>query len=402
MDNQIRQAKLRDEGDIGSTTSATFGIYPYPAKFIPHIPAYIFSNFSKPGMKAFDPFAGSGTVGLIAKIYGCHYELWDLNPMLDHIHTASLLEPKDINVKKIITQIKSYKDAFIPDWSNLNYWYNENFLSFLYNIWGFYHSLDNNYLKELICIPLLRITRYFSYDDEGRQKLSKSKKSKERIDKLLGMNWKNKFYIMLENEMNNLINGIQDYKKLNPLNVDNCIKIGIDTFSENLMENKDILITSPPYLQSQQYIRQAKNDLFWLGYKEKYIKKLQKLEIPYRDITPISINSNIYDERREIIQEDRFKELYDNYFWGVLGSLERLSKKIDECLFIFVGRSSLRGETVEMDKIFTEHFISIGWNHIETIEDKINSRRMFSYGENPATGIKDKRTKSEFLIILKK
>ena len=42
------------------------------------------------------------------------------------------------------------------------------------------------------------------------------------------------------------------------------------------------MITSPPYLQAQEYIRSTKMELFWLGYSEAKIRELSRLEIPYR------------------------------------------------------------------------------------------------------------------------
>ena len=67
---------------IPTTTYGTFGLYRYPAKFIPHIIAYILEQYGCPGTRLLDPFAGYGTVGLVARLYNCHYELWDLNPIL--------------------------------------------------------------------------------------------------------------------------------------------------------------------------------------------------------------------------------------------------------------------------------------------------------------------------------
>ena len=68
--------------EIPSTTYGTFAIYKYPAKFIPQVIAYVLKNFAEPGMKIFDPFAGYGTVGVVSRVYGHDYILWDLNPIL--------------------------------------------------------------------------------------------------------------------------------------------------------------------------------------------------------------------------------------------------------------------------------------------------------------------------------
>jgi hypothetical protein len=47
---------------------------------------------------------------------------------------------------------------------------------------GYYHNLEDNKLKKLLVIPLLKITRYFSYSDEKIHKLYKSKYAKKKVE----------------------------------------------------------------------------------------------------------------------------------------------------------------------------------------------------------------------------
>ncbi|MGQ9545405.1 MAG: hypothetical protein ACUVQX_06420, partial [Candidatus Bathycorpusculaceae bacterium] len=162
------------------------------------------------------------------------------------------------------------------------------------------------------------------------------------------------------------------------------------------------LITSPPYLQSQEYIRQAKMDLFWLGFSETKVRELSKLEIPYRDVEPQPIYSETYLSLRSEIEENNLRKVFDRYFWGVLGALTRLQEKISSYLFLFVGRTSMRGRTIPIDRIFAEHFAELGWVHEVTLMDTIVSRRMFSYRVNPATKIQDRRTPVENLVVLRR
>ena len=169
-----------------------------------------------------------------------------------------------------------------------------------------------------------------------------------------------------------------------------------------LSEEKDILITSPPYLQSHEYIRQAKMDLFWLGFSEEDVRRLSRLEIPYRDVQPQPIYSETYLKWENQIENPRLRKIFNNYFWGVLGALTRLQTRITSYMFLFVGRASMRGSSVPIDQIFIEHFSSIGWSHEVTLVDRIVARRLFSYKANPATHLVDKRTPTEHLVILKR
>jgi len=397
-----KNVSFRDLVKMPSTTHATFGLYRYPAKFIPQIIAYVLDNYSYPGTKVFDPFAGYGTVGIVSKIYGCDYELWDLNPLLEIFHEIATLEPKKVNVENLLHKMSNSRKEFVPEWSRIDYWFPQEFLPFLFNVWGFYHSLDDEYLKLILTIPLIKTSRHFSYDDMQRQKLSKSPKSEMRVKSLLALDWKAKFFQMIERELKRVVKGIQEYSELSPKQTKAIVKGGVDTLNTELEENKDILITSPPYLQSQEYIRQAKMDMFWLGHSEDTVRELGKLEIPYGNVEPKPIYSETYSHYRSKIEEQHLRKVFDRYFWGTLGALTQIQEKVDSYLFLFVGRASMRGIPIPIDTIFAEHFTSLDWIHEATLVDEIVARRMFFYKNNPATGRKDRRTKTEKLLILRK
>jgi hypothetical protein len=383
------------------TTYATFALYAYPAKFIPQVIAYILKNFATPGMKIFDPFAGYGTVGVVSRIFGYDYELWDLNPLLEILHSVATSSWKDIDVESLCRQMMQSQEEFTPRWSNITYWFPSEFLPFLYKVWGFYHSLPDGYEKRILTVPLLKVTRYFSYDDLQRMKLSKSRRSVERVNFLLNSDWKTKFVEMVKNETKKLLSKLLQYQRLSPKSVKSTIRAGVDTLSLDLEEEKDILITSPPYLQSHEYIRHSKMDLFWLGYSEEQIRKLSKLEIPYREVDPQPVYSELYKSIRDELSGP-YRKIYDRYFWAVLGALTRLQKKVRHYLCLFVGRSSMRGKPVPIDRIFAEHFSVLGWEHVVTLVDTIKARRMFRYTVNPASKLVDARTPTEHLVILRK
>ena len=54
--------------EIPATTFGSFGLYRYPAKFIPQVIAYILKTYKKSKLTILDPFAGCGTTGLVSRI----------------------------------------------------------------------------------------------------------------------------------------------------------------------------------------------------------------------------------------------------------------------------------------------------------------------------------------------
>ncbi len=386
--------------EIPSTTYATFGLYRYPAKFIPQVIAYALATYGRPGMSVIDPFAGYGTVGTVARLYGNDYELWDLNPLLKHLHSVTIMHPIEIDTDALVRNMAMYTKPFIPDWGNITYWYPEQFLPMLSKAWGFYHSLENEELRQILLIPLIKATRYYSYNDEKRQKLSRSPFAENRVNRLKHQDWQQVFIAMVLKGINQILTKLEEYQMLRPESVDYTIRAGIDASTMDIEGERDILITSPPYLQAQEYIRAAKMDLFWLGYSENFIRELGKKEFPYQDVPKFPVRSNTYSQCLETIKEPHMIQVYERYFSGVLGTLTRLQEHVSRKLLLFVGPATIRTIPIPIDRIFTEHFEAMGWTHEVTLVDTIVARTMFFYKLNPATGQKDKRMSTEHLVVL--
>ncbi|MEO0143477.1 MAG: hypothetical protein ABIL45_00915 [candidate division WOR-3 bacterium] len=162
--------------------------------------------------------------------------------MIEIIHKSAILRKSDIKIQNLIElleEIKKSQKQFIPKWSNLNYWFPEEFLPVLSKAWGFVHSLPEN-IKYFFLIPLLKTTRYFSFADEKVHKLYKSKYSRKKIKNLLKGNWETAFYKMLREEVFKLYNKICEYEKLKPKQVNFKIKSGIDTLETQLSSSARI------------------------------------------------------------------------------------------------------------------------------------------------------------------
>jgi hypothetical protein len=104
------------------------------------------------------------------------------------------MELLEVDPDNLVRQMLVAHQEFVPQWSNLSYWFPEEFLPFLFKVWGFYHSQENKAIKHLLLIPLLKTTRYFSYDDERVHKLYSSRRPKEKIKLLRAQNWQDLFY----------------------------------------------------------------------------------------------------------------------------------------------------------------------------------------------------------------
>ncbi len=229
-----------------STSYATHNLYSYPAKFIPHVVRFFLESYTNEGETVFDPFAGSGTVGIEAEIVGRNYVLWDVNPILEVIMRASTWKGE-----LIVPEVDfDYSRRYIPKWNNIGYWHPKEFLDQLSKLWGFYHDHPH----PLLTIPLMKVTKYFSFAELEFPKLYKSKEGKKRVEELLRSNWREEMKDMLRKEVDRELNKIAEFQKLAKPGVHGVVKGGINSLTEKQPE-VDALITSPPYLQAQEYIR---------------------------------------------------------------------------------------------------------------------------------------------------
>ena len=400
--DRLETISFRGESELRSTTYATFGLYRYPAKFIPQVVSCALNRFGAADASVFDPFAGCGTVGTVARTQSHHYELWDLNPLMSSLHALSIMEPPSIDANALVHQIRAHHGEFSPDWKNVEYWHPAAFLLMLRNAWGFYHRLPEGGAKSILLVPLLKATQQYSFNDEKRQKLSQSPLSRKRIEKLLEQDWKAGFYRMLHDGIERVLKAQRQYQAMGPVRVESHVSDGINTLTQPLEREHDILFTSPPYMQAQEYIRRFKMDLLWLGWSEDQVRQLGRMEMPYQHVDEVPIHSSTYEEYLSRIEEPHLKLLYQRYFWGVFGALTRLQESIRRHLLLFVGPASVRGMPIPISQIAVEHFSHIGWRHKTTLVDSIVSRAMFFYRANPATGEPDPRMTSEHLVVLER
>ncbi|WP_297506075.1 hypothetical protein [Thermococcus sp.] len=390
---------------IPSTTYTTHGLYMYPAKFIPHVVRFALEKYLRGKREpwVFDPFAGSGTVAIEATLAGVNYLIWDLNPITELLVRASTWRD-EVSLRELEVDF-DYQGEFLPKWRNLNYWHPPEFLEILSRVWAYYHEVVPDEIKPLLAIPLLKVTRYFSYSDEKIAKLYKSKYARKKVAELLKTDYRKGMEEMYLKEAGRVVEKVRDYISRKPKEVKGIVHAGVDSIEMELERDVNLLLTSPPYLQAQEYIRSFKLELFWLGYTEEEIRRLSKLEIPYRKIPEDEVLSELYWEYRERVKalnHSKLLQIYDCYFRSLARFLNNVHENVTERMAIFVGPVKVRGIRVPIDEILKEHLESLGWVHEKTYIDEIVARRLFRSKTNPATGLPDERTPTEHLLIMRR
>ena len=252
-------------------------------------------------------------------------------------------------------------------------------------------------------MPLLRVTRYFSYSDTQVAKLWRSRRAVERVRRLLATDWRRAMEAMYRREVRRLLRKLGEFRRLGPARVEGVVRAGVDSLSTELDREVDLLLTSPPYLQAQEYIRSFRLELHWLGYSEEEVRRLGGLEIPYRDPPRARVESELFEVYRERVAATGRRDLvalYDAYFRSLAALLSRVQGRVRKRIALLVGRTKLRGLRIPIDEILREHLEALGWRHEVTLVDRIAVRRLFETEVNPATGLPDERTPTEHLLVM--
>lgn len=392
--------------EITDTTYLTHSVYYYPAKFIPQVVRFCINEFTKENDWIIDPFAGSGTVGLEAFLTKRNAILLDLNYLLKHIIPIKIYKGTEEHSKdeltKKITEIQKEQSYFIPKYNNIRYWYPHEIFDLLSRYWAGLHKLDENIYKWIIQASLVKISKEFSFAEHRTPKLFKSKFKKKFINSLMQADWKEQLDSKIFQNSYIFYDAVKHFQRITTNN-NNIVKYyaGIDS-SKFKLDSKtkiDAVITSPPYLQAQEYIRTSKLDLFWIGYTEEDIKQISRLEIPYRKAERI-IETYTLNMLRNKIKNDKLIEILNSYFDHTIASLENnmnlLKKEGKAC--IFVGNPKVDGIEVETWRIFTEYFTEKDFRFEIVFDDKIKTRQLFGGRNNKNPD----GMKSEYLLILTK
>ena len=405
MDKQIKLVSFRElVPEITDTGYLTHAIFYYPAKFIPHVVKYALMSFTKEGDWVVDPFAGSGTVGVEAYLCKRNAFLLDLNPLLNNMIPLKVSTKKERlsehSLSQMLNGLGESTHCFTPAWSNVAYWYPPEMLEVLSGYWGFIKNGERNTYSSIIESALLRVSKHFSYAEHKAPKLFKSKSKLKYIEELLSDNWKKQLKEMVYSCSLETLRNINNFVTLTRHHKNSVMfEGGVDSSYYSHEREFDALITSPPYLQAQEYIRTAKMDLFWLGYSEAQMRQLARLEIPYRKPGRVIQTPTLDEIRTELTRQD-LVPLLDSYFCHTINALEnsmnQLKAKATAC--IFVGNPLIDGIKVEIWRILMEYFTDKGYRFETVYEDRIKSRQLFRSRKNKNPD----GMKSEFLLILRK
>jgi hypothetical protein len=178
----------------------------------------------------------------------------------------------------------------------------------------------------------------------------------------------------------------------------------------------DLIVTSPPYIYAQEYIRSTKMDLYWMNLVDDFqVREVTKKELGNKRNTDLElikdklINIDSFNVIAKVLEEIEFEKYGKNgkytlptynYFYDMYLIIEKISHylKKNGIFGLFIGNPTILGHQVPCNQIFYEIFLDLGLNIIEFGYDEIVSPRLLRGRQN----LSPDGMKAEWLIIAKK
>jgi DNA modification methylase len=236
----------------------------YPAKMVTTLADKIISSYVEDNSVILDPFCGSGAILKAAIKKNCQVYGMDINPYAILLSSVKLkgFDIKDANnfLEIIISECKKTKSQLATTLQNMNYWFTPKTLEKLNKLRYHLHykKAANSKEGQAVLLAFALTIRRVSRADQRSPKPFISKVSIERTK---GRHLDP--YIEIIEILEKLSGLYGDVVNPNNIFLDCADCTNSATFK---IEKKSIthIITSPPYINAQDYFRNSKLELFFL------------------------------------------------------------------------------------------------------------------------------------------
>jgi site-specific DNA-methyltransferase (cytosine-N4-specific) len=246
------------------TQYLTHGLHPYPARMIPQIPATLLNHYKRTGVidegdRVYDPFSGSGTTAVEARLHGLHAEANDINPLACLLTLAKstpldaevLADAHETLIYDLDAELGALAEAYdagenlditVPDIRDG--WFPEPQLQQLSHIRERIDALEDEYgqaIARVFRVVLSKTARAVSYQRNGEYKRYRlSEEDRETHDPAVSPKF--------ETELDDAMSRVCEYSQQADPDLDTVVHYADSRTAEDVADNSaDIVITSPPY-----------------------------------------------------------------------------------------------------------------------------------------------------------
>ena len=356
----------------------------YPAKFIPQVAARLIKELSEPADLICDPFMGSGTTLVEAKVLGRSSIGMDINPVAYLIAKAKVtsIKPetledywKKLNLEIASAQNSSFKEEIsptLPQNERIDYWFKPETKKSLGIIYSNINEIKNRDVKNFFLCGFSNILKNCSIW------LMKSSKPTRDFNKIIPDPYETfAKHIRIMIKRNKIFwNLLQENGALKCSTKPICgdaRKIPVEDSSVTLV------VTSPPYVTSYEYADLHQLTAIWFGYS-KNLPEFRKdfIGSAYREEENIFIGSKIgEDVVRELKEKNTGKSnevaIYFSEMRESFLEMHRYLKRGGKTCIV-IGDTAFKGVNVLNAEVFVEQMLNIGFSVYKIIKREIPSK----------------------------
>lgn len=384
---------LADAGDAedwdyatADTKSHTHCYHVYPAMMIPQVARRLIRLYGRAGGILLDPFCGSGTSLVEARLAGMNAIGVDLNPFAVFLARA---KTTDFDLEQVTREAKSLRataDDMLkravrvspPRFFNIDYWFKPEVQLDLALLQYAILNHTTPAVRDFFLVAFAATVRESSNTRRGEYKLYRIPESE------LNRHNPPVFALFWERVGRNL-RGLSEFLAERTPNTTACV-IETDARLPLPMESAsvDVIVTSPPYGDSQTtvaYGQFSRLVLQWLGFEDETAKSVDRRALGgQKRETRVPFRSPALEATLEAIHAEspkRAAQVQQFYadFAECFPELTRVAKPHCHACFV-VGNRTVKGVRIPTDKILIEIAQGFGWRYETTYRRRIPNKRM--------------------------
>jgi hypothetical protein len=247
-----------------NTATLTHGLHRFAAKYIPQVPAWVMEQFGNQGTVVLDPFCGSGTT-LVEALHRCRKAIGiDCDPLACLIANAKTANICSASIRELGQRLREEwcgpaerPEPPMPGLVNFTHWFCESAWGHLQSLLAAIRQLEctEDERRFLLCV-FSSIIRWVSNADDQTQKTYVSGTLKKRPPEVPATFWK---------ALDRALAGLHRLERYRLPQAGATVTLG-DAADIQLPESSiDLIVTSPPYLDSVDYMYNFMLEYFWLG-----------------------------------------------------------------------------------------------------------------------------------------
>ena len=400
------------------TKTETHCFHTYPAMMIPQVARRLISMFGQCGMTLLDPFCGSGTTLVEARMANVNAWGIDINPLalliartkttlLDTTclqrHALCLLDGFEQDCQRIR---KDSAFAPIPNFFNLDYWFKPSVSRQLSALHQRIFAIQDTTICDFFRVPFSETVREASYTRNSEFKLFRMPEDKlEQHNPDVGT----MFFSKIARNLRGMVQLTQQVKGSTWVRV-----LQEDTRHPTSVPSNsvDLVVTSPPYGDSRTtvaYGQFSRLSLQWLGLSWEEIRNIDSRLLGGRRVVTLETAAQTPTLRKilnQVAKEDEKRALdvanfyYD--FTQCLNELHRVCKLGAKACFV-VGNRTVKRIPIPTDRILIEIAERCGFKFVNRFYRNIPNKRMpRKNSPSNVRGDLGKTITQEHIVVLKK